>query len=65
LIGAFRMLAVLVMQKEETTWSLKENLVQRGMLGVGILGLFILGIFPQVVGSIVEKLPLMFEHLNH
>ncbi len=65
LIGAFRMLAVLVMQKEETTWSLKENLVQRGMLSIGILGLFILGIFPQVVGSIVEKLPLMFEHLNH
>ena len=65
MIGAFRMLAVLVMQKEETTWSLKENLVQRGMLGIGILGLFILGIFPQVVGSIVEKLPLMFEHLNH
>jgi NADH:ubiquinone oxidoreductase subunit 2 (subunit N) len=65
LIGAFRMLAVLVMQKEETTWSLKEDLVQRGMLGVGILGLFILGIFPQAVGSIVEKLPLMFEHLNH
>jgi len=65
LIGAVRMLAVLVMQKEETTWSLKENLVQRGMLGVGILGLFILGIFPQVVGSIVEKLPLMFQHLNH
>jgi NADH:ubiquinone oxidoreductase subunit 2 (subunit N) len=65
MIGAFRMLAVLVMQKEETTWSLNENLVQRGMLGVGILGLFILGIFPQVVGSIVEKLPLIFEHLNH
>jgi formate hydrogenlyase subunit 3/multisubunit Na+/H+ antiporter MnhD subunit len=65
LLGAVRMLAVLVMQKEETGWSLNENLVQRGMLGVGILGLFILGIFPQAVGHIVEKLPLMFQHLNH
>jgi NADH:ubiquinone oxidoreductase subunit 2 (subunit N) len=65
LIGAVRMLAVLVIQDTETAWSLKENLVQRGMLGVGILGLFILGIFPQAVGFIVEKLPLMFDHLNH
>ena len=65
LLGAVRMLAVLVMQKEETGWSLNENLVQRGMLGVGILGLFIIGIFPQSVGPIVEKLPLMFQHLNH
>jgi NADH:ubiquinone oxidoreductase subunit 2 (subunit N) len=64
LIGAVRMLAVLVMQKEDTDWSLKENLVQRGMLGLGIIGLFILGIFPQAVGPIVEKLPLMFSHLN-
>ena len=64
LIGAVRMLAVLVAQETETAWSLKENLVQRGMLGVGILMLFILGIFPQAVGPIVEKLPLMFQHLN-
>ena len=63
-IGAVRMLAVLVAQETETAWSLKENLVQRGMLGVGILMLFILGIFPQAVGPIVEKLPLMFQHLN-
>jgi NADH-quinone oxidoreductase subunit N len=65
LIGTVRMLAVLVTQDEENAWSLKENLVQRGMLGVGILVLFILGIFPQAVGPIVEKLPLMFQHLNH
>ena len=64
LIGAMRQLAVLVMQKEDTAWTSKENLVQRGMLGIGILGLFILGIFPQSVGFIVEKLPLMFQHLG-
>jgi NADH-quinone oxidoreductase subunit N len=65
LVGAVRMLAVLVMEKEETPWLLEENLVQRGMLGLGILGLFFLGLFPQAVGSIIEKLPLMFTHLNH
>jgi formate hydrogenlyase subunit 3/multisubunit Na+/H+ antiporter MnhD subunit len=64
LIGAVRMLAVLVMQKTETAWSLNENLIQRGMLGVGILGLFIIGMFPQVLSPIIDKLPLMFQHLN-
>jgi NADH:ubiquinone oxidoreductase subunit 2 (subunit N) len=64
LIGAVRMLAVLVMEKEETPWGLQESLTQRGMLGVGIIGLFILGLFPQAVGAIIEKLPLMFTHLN-
>jgi hypothetical protein len=64
LVGAVRMLAVLVMEKEEISWNSRENFVQRGMLGLGILGLFILGLFPQAVGSIIEKLPLMFTHLN-
>ena len=65
LVGAVRMLAVLVMEKEETPWNLEENLVQRGMLGIGIIALFILGLFPQSVGAIIEGLPLMFTHLNH
>lgn len=65
LIGAVRMLAILVTQKEETPWTIKEDWVQRGMLGVGMIGLFILGLFPQAVGFVVEKLPLMFEHLGH
>jgi NADH-quinone oxidoreductase subunit N len=64
LIGAVRMLAVLVMENEETPWIVKENLVQRSMLGLGIIGLFILGLFPQAVGSMIENLPLMFTHLN-
>jgi formate hydrogenlyase subunit 3/multisubunit Na+/H+ antiporter MnhD subunit len=64
LIGAVRMLAVLVMEKEETPWVFKENLVQRGMLCLGVIGLFILGLFPQTAGFIIEKLPLMFTHLN-
>ncbi len=64
LIGAVRQLAMLVMQKEDTAWASKEDLTQRTMLGIGMLGLFVLGIFPQSVGFIVEKLPLMFQHLG-
>ncbi|MCL4530684.1 MAG: hypothetical protein M1282_14900 [Chloroflexi bacterium] len=64
LVGAVRMMAVLVMQKEETRWSLKENWIQRGMLGIGITGLFLLGIFPQIMRPFLENLPLMFQHLG-
>ncbi len=65
LIGAVRILAVLVMNKEETPWTSKETWTQRGMLGVGLLGLFVLGLFPQALRPILEKLPLMFQHLGH
>jgi len=65
MISATRALAVLVMQKDGNTWMSSENLTQRVMLGVGIIGLFFLGIFPQASGFIVEKLPLMFQHLSH
>ena len=65
LIGAVRMLAVLSMNKEETVWSTKETWAQRGMLGVGLIGLFVLGLFPQVLRPVLEKLPLMFQHLGH
>ena len=58
------MTAVLVMQKEETGWTLKEDWIQRGMLGVGILGLFLLGIVPQALRPLLENLPLMFQHLG-
>ena len=64
LVGAVRMLAVLVMDKGKTSWNIKETFIQRGMLGIGIIGLFTLGLFPQAVGAIMEKLPLMFTHLN-
>lgn len=64
LIGAVRMLAALVMNKEETAWISKETWIQRGMLGIGLIGLFVLGLFPQVLRPILEKLPLMFQHLG-
>ena len=64
LIGAVRQLAVLVTQKEEAPWKPREAVIERGMLGIGVLGLFLLGLFPQATGFIVQKLPLMFEHLS-
>jgi NADH-quinone oxidoreductase subunit N len=65
LIGAVRMLAVLVMEKEATPWKSKETLIQRSMLGAGLIALFIMGIFPQLTQPLLEKLPLMFTHLSH
>ncbi len=64
LIGAMRMMAVLVMGREETTWAFHESWVQRGLLGAGMIGLFVLGIFPQAARPLLEKLPLMFQHLG-
>ncbi len=64
LVGAVRQLAVLVTQRQEGPWASGENLIQRGMLGIGVAGLFLLGIFPQVLGFIVLNLPLMFQHLH-
>ena len=64
LAGAVRQLAVLVTQGEEGPWKACENLVQRGLLGAGALGLFLLGTFPQVMTFMVQKLPLMFQHLS-
>ena len=64
LTGAVRMLAVLVMEKEETPWALKETWAQRAMLGLGMIVLFVLGIFPQALRPLLDKLPLMFQHLG-
>lgn len=64
LTGAVRMLAVLVMEKEETPWTVKEAWVQRAMLGLGMIALFVLGVFPQTVRPLLNKLPLMFQHLG-
>ncbi len=59
------MLAVTVMADEKTAWESKESWAQRGMLGIGVIGLFILGLFPQTANPILDKLPLMFQHLGH
>ena len=63
--GAIRALAVMVMAGENTPWVSQESWAQRAMLGGGILALFILGLFPQALSPILDKLPLMFQHLGH
>jgi len=63
--GAVRTLAVMVMADEKTAWASRESWAQRGMLGIGMIGLFILGLFPQAANPILDKLPLMFQHLGH
>ncbi len=64
MIGAVRQLAVVVVNKEGDRWAPTENIIQRGMLGLGILGLVLLGMFPQLPAFVVGRLPLMFEHLS-
>ena len=64
LVGAVRQLAVLVTHQEDARWTIHEDMVQRGMLGIGVAGLFLLGSFPQVIAFMINRLPLMFQHLN-
>ena len=64
LVGAVRQLAALTAQSEEGPWKSCEDLVERAMLGAGVLGLFILGTLPETMSFMVQKLPLMFQHLN-
>jgi formate hydrogenlyase subunit 3/multisubunit Na+/H+ antiporter MnhD subunit len=64
LTSALRMLAVISMADEYTSWQPRETYLQRLMLGLGIIGLFILGLFPQTVQFVLANLPLMFEHLG-
>ena len=63
-ITSFRMLAVLSMADEYTSWEINENWLQGIMLGLGTIGLFILGLFPQTVQYFLSSLPGMFEHLG-
>jgi len=64
-VGAIRMLAVLVMADEKNAWIPKETRAQRGMIAIGMIGLFTLGLFPQLANPILDKLPIMFQHLGH
>ena len=63
--GAIRMLAIMVIADEKIIWTSKESWAQRSLLGIGVIGLFILGLFPQIANPILDKLPLMFQHLGH
>lgn len=64
MLSAVRQLAVVVRPAGATRASGRETGVQRAMLGLGILCLLALGVFPQSVGFLVARMPLMFQHLN-
>ena len=64
LTSVIRSLAVISMADEYTSWSPRESVTQRVMLGVGVIGLFLLGVFPQAFHFFLRDLPLMFEHLG-
>ena len=61
---SFRMMAVLSMTEEYTSWERRESWTQLIMLGLGMIGLFILGIFPQLTQIVLADLPIMFDHLG-
>ncbi len=64
LVGAVRQLEVLVARTDDGPWQSCESWIQRGMLAFGVLGLFLLGTFPQTMTFMVDKLPLLFQHLS-
>jgi formate hydrogenlyase subunit 3/multisubunit Na+/H+ antiporter MnhD subunit len=62
-ISGIRMLAVLTMGNDETTWSIQEN---RGLiifLSCGTLLLFIVGLFPQWFYPSITSVSQLFSHL--
>jgi len=63
MIGAARQLALLVGARSEEPNVPQETGLQRVMLGTGMLALVLMGVFPRAVAFLVDKLPLMFEHL--
>ncbi len=64
LVGATRMLAVLVRAQPQIAWTSEESLPQRALLAFGVLSLLLLGVFPQAALPIIGRLPLLFPHLG-
>jgi multicomponent Na+:H+ antiporter subunit D len=64
MIGALRQLALIVGSPREVADIPRETLLERGMLGAGMLVLIGLGLFPRITSFVVDKLPLIFEHLS-
>lgn len=64
MIAAVRQIAALVRSGDESPGVAQETIAQRAILGAGVCGLVILGIFPQALGFLSDRLPLMFLHLS-
>ena len=63
-IAAVRTLAVLSMAPDGTRWESRENSQQKIFFAIGWALLVLLGLFPQWVVLIVDRIPVMFEHLG-
>jgi formate hydrogenlyase subunit 3/multisubunit Na+/H+ antiporter MnhD subunit len=63
MIAALRQLTLVVSSPREAADLPQETPQERIMLAAGILAIIVLGLFPRVTGFVVEKLPMMFEHL--
>ncbi len=63
-VSAMRTLAVLSMAPSGTRWERNENGQQLVFFAVGWALLFLLGLFPQWVIAIVDRIPMMFQHLG-
>jgi NADH-quinone oxidoreductase subunit N len=63
-ISAARSLAVLSMAPDGTHWERKETGQQQVFFAIGWTLLFLLALFPQWVVLIVDRIPVMFQHLG-
>jgi NADH-quinone oxidoreductase subunit N len=63
-IAAARTLAVLSMAPDGARWESKENTQQKIFFAIGWALLILLGLFPQWVTLIVDRVPVMFQHLG-
>lgn len=63
LISAIRMLAVLTMGKDETSWKITENKGTIAFLAIGIVVLFLVGLFPNWFFPASIDVSQVFSHL--
>lgn len=64
MIAALRQLALIVGTQPDAGDIPRETLLERAMLGAGMLAVLVLGLIPGLTGFVVDRLPLIFEHLS-
>lgn len=64
MIGALRQLSHLLGARGDETRVAQETVPQRVMLGAAMVAIVVMGLFPRAVGFLIDRLPLMFDHLT-